>query len=104
MKTKLQKIALAGAAAAFMALAAGPAAAQAPAALTAGEVRKVDAGQGKVTIRHEPIQNLEMPAMTMVFRAARPELLKDVKSGDKVEFRAENVAGSYVVTEIRRAQ
>lgn len=72
--------------------------------LTAGEVRKVDAEQGKVTIKHEPITNLDMPAMTMVFKAGKPELLKNIQAGDKIEFRAENVAGAYVVTDIRTAK
>lgn len=69
--------------------------------LTAGEVRKVDAEQGKVTIKHEAIANLEMPAMTMVFKAGKPELLKNLQAGDKIEFRAESVAGAFVVTDIK---
>ncbi|MBI5279342.1 MAG: copper-binding protein [Burkholderiales bacterium] len=69
-------------------------------AMTAGEVRKVDGELGKVTIRHEPIANLDMPAMTMVFSADK-ELLKAVKSGDKVVFRAESVNGGLVVTHIQ---
>lgn len=68
---------------------------------TAGEVRKVDAETGKVTIRHEPIENLEMPAMTMVFKAGKPELLAGVKAGDKIRFRAETIAGAITVTEIQ---
>ncbi len=35
-----------------------------------GEVIKVDAKQKKVTIKHEPLTNLDMPAMTMVFVVA----------------------------------
>lgn len=69
--------------------------------LTAGEVRKVDAEQGKVTIKHELIANLEMPAMTMVFKVGKPELLKSIQAGDRIEFRAENVAGAFVVTDIK---
>ena len=72
-------------------------------ALTAGEVRKVDTAQGKVTIRHEPIANLDMPAMTMVFTASKPELLKDLKAGDKIRFRAESNAGTLVVTQVEAA-
>jgi Cu(I)/Ag(I) efflux system protein CusF len=74
------------------------------AALTAGEIKKIDAEQGKITIKHEAIQNLDMPAMTMVFRATNPELLKKAQAGDKIQFRAENVAGSYVVTDIQPAK
>jgi Cu(I)/Ag(I) efflux system periplasmic protein CusF len=71
------------------------------AALTTGEIKKIDAEQGKVTIKHEAIQNLDMPAMTMVFRATNPELLKKAQVGDKIQFRAENVAGAFVVTDIQ---
>lgn len=69
--------------------------------LTSGEIRKVDAEQGKLTIKHEAIENLEMPAMTMVFKADKPELLKNVQVGDKVRFRAEKVAGAITVTDIQ---
>jgi Cu(I)/Ag(I) efflux system periplasmic protein CusF len=81
------------------------AAANPAAAITAGEVRKVDTAQGKITIRHEAIVNLDMPAMTMVFRASRPELLKDVKAGDKIRFRAESdQANNLIVTRIEPAK
>ena len=49
-----------------------------------GTVEKVDAGAGKVTIDHGPIPNLDMDAMTMVFRAADPAMLKGLKAGTKV--------------------
>lgn len=74
-----------------------------PQQLTAGEVRKIDAQQGKVTIRHEPIANLDMPAMTMVFRAGKAELLKDLKVGDRIRFHAESTGGALVVTRIEAA-
>jgi Cu(I)/Ag(I) efflux system periplasmic protein CusF len=90
--------------AAAAAQAAGSSAAAANAVLTAGEVRSVDATQGKVTIRHETITNLDMPAMTMVFRAAKPGLLKGVKAGDKVRFHAEMDKGTLVVTHIEAAK
>lgn len=84
---------------------AAPAAAPAPSAvLTTGEVRKVDAAQGKVTIKHEAITNLDMPAMTMIFRAEKPELLKNVKAGDRIRFHAESDKGTLVVTRIEPAK
>lgn len=72
--------------------------------LTAGEVRKVDTEQGKITLKHEAIKSLDMPPMTMVFRAEKPELLKDLKPGDKIRFAAQSVAGGIVVTEIQPAK
>ena len=51
---------------------AGVAASQLP--MVSGTVEKVDAGAGKVTIDHGPIPNLDMDAMTMVFRVQDPAL------------------------------
>ncbi|MEJ7930132.1 copper-binding protein [Ramlibacter sp. AN1015] len=65
-----------------------------------GEVRKVDLEQGKVTLRHGPLANLDMPAMTMVFTAADPGLLEGLKQGDKVRFVANKKDGTYFVTTI----
>jgi len=65
-----------------------------------GEVRKVDKEQGKLTLRHGPIQNLEMPGMTMVFKVADPKMLDQLKEGDKVRFSADRVGGAITVTNI----
>lgn len=70
---------------------------------SSGEVRKVDRPQGKLTIRHGPIDNLGMPAMTMVFNAGKADLLKNLKPGDNIKFRAETAAGTLIVTEIQAA-
>lgn len=69
-----------------------------------GEVRKIDPAQGKLTIKHGPIDNLGMPAMTMVFNAGKAELLKNLKPGDTIKFRAEAAAGTLIVTEIQAAE
>lgn len=75
-------------------------AASAARTLTDGEVRKIDKSAGKITLRHGPIVNLDMGAMTMVFRVADPKLLDAVKEGDKVRFSAEKLNGAYTVTGI----
>ncbi|MFC4173267.1 copper-binding protein [Microvirga sp. GCM10011540] len=67
-----------------------------------GTVEKVDTAQGKITIDHGPIQNLDMEAMTMVFRAQDPNLLKGLKAGDKVQFTADRVNGQISVTSIKK--
>lgn len=70
--------------------------------LSEGEVRKVDAANGKITLRHGPIANLDMPGMTMVFTAADRRLLAGVKQGDKVRFTAGQAKdGTYLVTALR---
>ena len=78
---------------------------QAPAATAAmseGEVRKIDKDAGKITLKHGEIKNLGMPPMTMVFRVKDPTLLDQVKVGDKVQFVAEKAGGQYTVTGIER--
>ncbi|MEO7105496.1 MAG: copper-binding protein [Rhodoferax sp.] len=36
--------------------------------MSEGEVRKIDKESKKITLRHGPLKNLDMPAMTMVFQ------------------------------------
>jgi Cu(I)/Ag(I) efflux system protein CusF len=72
--------------------------------MTEGEVRKVDKDAAKITLRHEALANLGMPAMTMVFRVADPKFLDTVKQGDKVRFVAEKVGGQFTVTKIEAAK
>jgi Cu(I)/Ag(I) efflux system periplasmic protein CusF len=67
---------------------------------TDGEVRKVDKANGKVTLKHGPIANLDMAPMTMVFVVKDPAMLARVKTGDKVKFKAEKIQGAYTVTEL----
>jgi len=74
------------------------------AALSEGEVRKVDKDAKKITIKHGPLTNLDMPAMTMVFQVKDPKMLDQVKAGDKVKFRVEEIKGDYVVTMIEKAK
>ncbi|MBV1702992.1 MAG: copper-binding protein [Hyphomicrobiales bacterium] len=69
-----------------------------------GEVKKVDMSAGKMTLQHGAIPNLDMSAMTMVFKAADPAMLKSVKAGDKVKFTAERVNGQLTVTTIHKAK
>jgi Cu/Ag efflux protein CusF len=75
-----------------------------PAGLSEGEVRKVDKSAKKITIKHGPLANLDMPAMTMVFQVKDPAMLEQVKAGDNVKFEAEKIGASYTVTRIEPAQ
>ena len=69
--------------------------------MTDGEVRKIDKAAGKITIRHGPIKNLDMPGMTMVFQIKDPAMLEKGQQGDKVKFKAAMSGGAMVVTEIQ---
>ncbi|MEI1247579.1 copper-binding protein [Rhizobium aouanii] len=68
---------------------------------TKGVVNKVDAKTNKVTIKHEDLKSLDMPAMTMVFRVEDPALLERLKEGSQIEFVAERVNGKLTVTEVK---
>ena len=68
---------------------------------TKGTVKKIDMKAGKVTIIHEELTNLDMPAMTMVFRAADPAMLGKMKEGDAIEFVADRVKGKLTVVELK---
>ena len=68
------------------------------AVMTAGEITRVDARNGKLSIRHEEIKNLDMPAMTMVFGLKDPALAAQFKPGDKVLFHAEDNNGALTNT------
>ena len=70
-------------------------------AMSAGEVKKIDKEAGKITIKHGPLMNLEMPPMTMVFRVKDPAMLDQVKPGDKINFVAEKANGALTVTQMQ---
>ena len=72
--------------------------------LVAGKVVKIDESAGKITLDHQKIPNLEMPAMTMVFHTSDPALLKTVKAGDSVKFSADKVNGQLTLTSIEKAK
>ena len=70
-----------------------------------GVVQSVDTAAGRVTIAHEPIKELNWPAMTMGFKVADPALLEHVAPGSKIEFmlRGKDMM-SAVVTSIKVVQ
>ena len=72
------------------------------AALSEGEVRKVDREARKVTIKHGPLANLDMPGMTMVFHVKDVAMLERVKAGDAIRFKAEKLGGNYTVVELEK--
>ena len=78
--------------------------AAAAAELADGEIRKVDKDNKKITIKHGPLTDLDMPGMTMVFGVKEDALLDKVKTGEKVRFQAEKIDGKFVVTAIEPAQ
>jgi Cu/Ag efflux protein CusF len=76
---------------------------QTSAALSEGEVRRVDKDARRITIRHGTLANLEMPPMTMVFKVKDPAMLEQVKAGDKIRFEAQKIGDVFTVTRIEPA-
>ncbi len=70
--------------------------------VVSGKVTKVDEAAGKITIAHDAIPNLQMEAMTMVFKAGDPAMVKELKPGDAVQFSADKVNGQLTVTDIEK--
>ncbi len=66
-----------------------------------GVVKNINAGDGIVTLVHEPIKSLSWPAMTMGFKVKDKVLLDKVKPGDKVEFTLVQAGKDYVITSMK---
>ncbi|MFC3553696.1 copper-binding protein [Alcaligenes endophyticus] len=75
--------------------------AQAQEARAKGEVRRIDAANGKITIKHGAIGQLELPAMTLVY-LIEPALLVGIAPGDTVTFVAARKNDQYVVVSISK--
>lgn len=88
--------------AAALTLSAGMSLAQSEMPMTTGTVTKIDTKWNKVTIDHGPLENLDMPAMKMVFNVADPAMLEGLSEGAEVEFHAERMNGKLTVTELKR--
>ncbi len=69
-----------------------------------GEVKKVKAKSGKITIKHEPIPNLDMPGMSMVFRINEGVDITQYKKGDAVEFTVVERDGKMVILSIDKSE
>lgn len=68
-----------------------------------GEVRRVDAANSKLTIKHEEIKSLDMPPMTMVFYVKDSNLLSGLNPQDKIEFQAISEGTKYFMTAVKRS-
>jgi Cu/Ag efflux protein CusF len=74
------------------------------AAVSQGEVRKLDVAKQKITLRHGPLANLGMPPMTMVFSVPDAAQLDGLKVGDKVSFVAQQQGSQFVASELQAVQ
>lgn len=63
------------------------------------EVSRLDSSGQRISLRHGPIPNLDMPPMRMIFRVSDPAMLDQVKAGERIRFSADRVNGQYTVME-----
>lgn len=68
--------------------------------LVDGTVKKVDKAAGKVTVSHAPLTNLNMPAMTMVFRVKEAVWLDQMQVGSKIRFVADSINGVLTIVQL----
>ena len=69
-----------------------------------GVVKKIDKAAGKVTVSHGPLTNLNMPAMTMVFRVKDAAWLDQMQAGGKIRFVADSINGALTIVELEPAK
>ncbi|MBN8893384.1 MAG: copper-binding protein [Rhodanobacter sp.] len=69
-----------------------------------GVIKAIDVAKATVTLQHEAITAIGWPAMTMPFKVASSDLLKNVKVGDKVKFGLHPDGMNSTVTLIKLAQ
>ena len=72
------------------------------AALTDAVVKKVDPASGMVTLKHGALTNVGMPPMTMAFKVKDVAMVKQVREGDKVKVRIENVNGTMTIVKLEK--
>jgi Cu(I)/Ag(I) efflux system protein CusF len=69
-----------------------------------GQVKKIDKAGGKVTVTHGPLTNLDMPAMTMVFRVKESAWLEQLKPEQKIRFVADSINGVLTIIRLEVAK
>ena len=69
-----------------------------------GTVKKVDKAGGKVTVAHGPLTNLNMPAMTMVFRVKDAAWIDQMKPDGKIRFVADYIEGTLTIIRLEGAK
>ena len=67
-------------------------------AMATAEVLNVYKKEKRLLLKHGPIENIHMDAMTMEFIVADRKLLSRVKPGDRIRFAAKRVGDDYLIT------
>ena len=72
--------------------------------MTEGVIKKINMDTGKITIKHGPIVNLDMPPMSMVFGVQDTAMLDGLAKGDNVKFYVVDKDGKMVIEELEAAE
>lgn len=72
--------------------------------MTEGVIKKINMDTGKITIKHGPIVNLDMPPMSMVFGVQDAAMLDGLAKGDNVKFYVVDKDGKMVIEELEAAE
>ena len=70
--------------------------------LADGVVRDIDPLLGRVTLRHGPIENLGIPAMSMIFWVRDLRMIQLITSGAAIRFAADRVDGKLTIVHLER--
>lgn len=68
--------------------------------MTEGVIKKIDTTTGKISIKHGPIVNLDMPPMSMVFAVQDTAMLEGLVKGDSVKFYVVDKDGKMIIEEL----
>lgn len=66
-----------------------------------GLIQQIDRGKGAVTIKHGPLQGLNMSAMTMTFLVKDKAMLSNLQPLQKVDFELTYDGKNYLITNIK---
>jgi len=66
-----------------------------------GLIQQVDREKGTVTIKHGPLQGLDMPAMTMSFLVKDKAMLSNLQPLQKVDFELTYDGKTFLITRIK---
>ena len=70
-----------------------------------GEVKKIDAGSGSITLKQGPAPSLGFKEdMTLIYEVRDRAMLKQLKVGDTVRFEAESGDSGFTITRIQKAR
>ena len=68
---------------------------------TDAEVKRIDTARQRIVLKHGEIPNLEMPGMTMAFGVRNPDWLTQLKPGQTLQVKIEELNGALTITAIQ---